>query len=179
MGQDRRRVRARSGCSRPVAQSRSPDRACPQIRPCSRRYSSCARTDSSAAGHSDLSTSAYTCATTSAAVTVAVLDGRLDLGEPVRAVRQIELDRALGVVQYRAVARQHRVHPVVDRERAQPAQGVEVVAEPPVRVRDERRAAPEDRVAGQHRPVGGEVEAERVGGVPGRGDDPQSRARRS
>lgn len=39
-----------------------------QIRPCSPRYSSWARTESSAAGHSDRSTSAYTCATTSEGV---------------------------------------------------------------------------------------------------------------
>ena len=107
---------------------------------------------------------------------VAVLDRRLHLGEPVGAVREVELDRALGVLQDRAVARQDRVHAVVDRQRAQPAQRVEVVAEAAVGVGDHRRAAAQHRVARQHRPVGGEMEAERVGGVAGGRHDAQLQA---
>ena len=53
---------------------------------------------------------------------------------------------------------------------AQPPQRVEVVGQPAVRVGDHRRAAAEDGVAGQHRRGRrGTQEAQRVGGVPGRG----------
>lgn len=53
---------------------------------------------------------------------MAVLDRRFDLGEAVGAVGEVEVDGALGVLQDGAVARQHRMDAVVDRERPQTAQ---------------------------------------------------------
>lgn len=99
---------------------------------------------------------------------VTVLDGRLDLGEPVGAVGEIELDGTLRVVQDRPVPRQDGVDAVVDGEGPQPPQRVQVVPQTPVRMRHDGRTAPQDGVPGQHGLIGREMEAQRVPGVPGR-----------
>lgn len=101
------------------------------------------------------------------------LHRRPDLVEAGGAVGQVELQRPLRVVEDRPVAGEDGADAVVGGQRVQPPQRVEVLAEPPVGVGDHRGAAPEDGVPGQHGPVGGQVEAERVGGVAGRRHDPQ------
>ena len=62
------------------------------------------------------------------------------------------------VVDDRAVARPDRLDLVRLGEGVQPVQRVEVGPELPVRVSHDRRTAPEDGVAGQHRALGGEDE---------------------
>ena len=66
-------------------------------------------------------------------------------------------------------------------QRFQPVQGGKVVPERPVGVVQHGGAAAQDGVAGQHgavRAVVGKVEADGIGGVAGRGQDPDFQARR-
>ena len=69
------------------------------------------------------------------------------------------------------MARPDRVDLVRLGEGVQPVERVEVGAELAVGVRDHGRAAAEHGVAGEHRPLAGQQERQRVGGVAGRGDD--------
>ena len=88
----------------------------------------------------------------------------------------VVVERAEGVVDHRAVAGPDGADLVGLGQPVQPVEGVEVGAELPVGVRDDGGAAPQHGVAGEHRLLGREHERQRVGGVPGRGDDPHLEA---
>ena len=85
-------------------------------------------------------------------------------------MRYIEVKRGRRIAKQRAVAGQQRSEISGVSERPEPVKGAEVVGEVAV-VRDDRGSAAKHGVAGQHRGVGPNVQADRVGRVARGRDD--------
>ena len=100
------------------------------------------------------------------------------LGQPLRAVREVVVQRAGRVRQQRAVAGQQHPQPGLVGQRPQPLAASRGSRRGCRRRRSPWCPRPEHGVAGQHRPVGGQQQADRVGGVPGRGHHPHLAAGR-
>ena len=96
-----------------------------------------------------------------------------DLLEPLEPMRLVRGDHRTRAALGRAVPRQQVMQPSRRDDLGQVVERREVVVEPAVRVRDDRRTSPEHSVPGQEGTVGGQHEAHRVGRVAGRRHDHQ------
>ena len=131
------------------------------------RYSSWAATLRAAAGHSARSTSAYTEATTDSTEVRPSATAAATCASRSSPVGEVRREHARQIAERRPVPRQQDAQPERGRLILQPAQRVEVVAEPALGVGDHRGAAAQHGVAGQQRPVRRQHERQRVAGVAG------------
>ena len=100
-----------------------------------------------------------------------------NLGQPLPAVGDVEVERARRVGEQRPVARQQHPQPRLVGECPQPVQGAQVVGQAAV-LRDHRCPPAQHGVPGEQGTVGGHQQADRVGGMPRGGHHPDLAARR-
>ena len=95
-----------------------------------------------------------------------------DLGEPLPAVRDVEVEHPGRVSEDRAVTRQQRAQPLLVGERPQAVQGGQVVGQAAV-PGDDGGTPAQHGVPGEQGAIRRQEQADRVGGVPGGGDHAQ------